>query len=51
MLIKALLLRTQNPEAIPPSPADDLYLTESVYEVGFKKSIPAQIRQLIFYYY
>ena len=27
------------------------YLTDTVYEVGLKKSIPAQIRQLILYHY
>jgi len=27
------------------------YLTESIYKVVLQKSIPAQIRQLILYYY
>ena len=35
----------------PSEAALDFYLTESVYDVLLQKSISAQIRQLILYYY
>ena len=41
------LLSTTHPLSVITQP----YLTESVYKVALQKSIPAQIGQLILYYY
>jgi len=49
-----LKIRSTNPARASANPKTELYgvyLTESVYKVVLQKSIPAQIRQLILYYY